>query len=238
MEASGSPAERRIWNVQADTNLGSQVMFDAPRWWRGVIVCRMMLLPAGQEPTGPAISAAPKPGLWTTCRIPDQTIMSNLRSIPNQAALANGGYIYIYQGYFDNEKFLQQTDAQNPLPASLNYDGLHADRQPRGVWHRLALYFDTEAPGGVLYMYGSWPEDRGEPPPASAWTVKRGGIPVIMVDEHTQVGLGLAAKGVLLSVQGLKLVPLGPDMPPPPDGWQERVNRKVNSKQQTVNSEQ
>jgi hypothetical protein len=171
-----------------------------------------MILPDGKQPATPPSPAAATDAAWSTCRLP----------VPVWTSLADGGYLYIYQ----------RSIYQGPRDERFGryYDGLLADRHPRGVWHRVALYFDTQAPGGALFMCASWPEDRAEPPPVSAWNAKHGLLP-FTGDDLTEIRFGIAAKGVLLSVQGLKLVPLGPDMPPPPEWGGGAVKEKVNGNQ-------
>lgn len=86
-----------------------------------------------------------------------------------------------------------------------------------GIWYRYAVYFDIHADSTRL-IYVAWPEAAGSPPKAAAWISETNRA---IADDKVEIGL--MASGVLMEVQGLKFVPLGADMPLPP---QELVERK------------
>ncbi|MEO5367848.1 MAG: FecR domain-containing protein [Magnetococcus sp. WYHC-3] len=203
VDARGGAAERRVWNTQVFSKEASLFVFDKKHWKRGVLVGRMMLLPDGKQPDTPPSPTASKSAAWSTGRV------------PVSHSLADGGYLHLSQGAVNIHR----------TPESFGrhyYEGLLSERHPRGVWHRFALYFDTEVRSNPLFMCASWPDDRADPPPGSAWNVVRHPIVLGVDDDMMELRVGIAAKGVLLVAQGLKFVPLGSELPPAPDevgGW-------------------
>ncbi len=197
MDARGGPADRKIWNVPMESNHVSMVSFrDGKRWARGVVVGRMMILSNGRSPAELA-------GVEMATNI--QWYAYNIR-VPNEPGkwkASRRAALTLTFGLLERE-----SNTCNWI--------LDAAQHQADVWYRYAVYFDTETPDGLSSLIAVWPEGAA-PLPGSAWLLKyekRIG--------KNQVEIGLLAKGVLMEVQGIKFVPLGPDMPLPPKELMER----------------
>jgi len=190
----GAPAGRRIW--QTDPRANSMVLFDAAKWKRGVIVGRVMMLPEGELPVALAGPGEATAVAWRTEKEP---------RLPRVADTLDGAYLAFH---WSAPRTKGRTGAM--------MSHLMVNEHPRGTWHRFAVYFDTEvAPETVVAITSAWPEDHAVNPTAR-WLRSRNDLFKSSIGK--EVGFGLCAKDVPALWQGVKVVPLGPDMPPPPPG--------------------
>jgi ferric-dicitrate binding protein FerR (iron transport regulator) len=199
MDGRRGPAERRIWNVQAYADKGCLVNFsDGQRWSRGVVVGRVMVLPEGE--TTPEVDGGGKtaPACWQTRR---------------------GGVENVRKGFTGDYQNIRQAcvtitgDTQKKW-IILAVPILDARACRAGAWYRYAVYFDAAAPAQGRVICATWPDEQGAPLAASAWVSKHGN------DLGSNgIEVGLSVQGILMVVQGLKVVPLGAELPPPPQKW-------------------
>jgi RNA polymerase sigma factor (sigma-70 family) len=199
MDARGGPAERRIWNVMSGGNdLHQMVIFrDGKRWARGVVVGRMMLLPESQAALE-VVGAAPATNMaWH---------MHNYRVTGAPAA-------------YQKLQIASVSLTCGPPGPEENYNCgiLNTAECSAGVWYRFAAYFDTETPDGLRTVKAVWPDENVATPQAAAWASSGD-----RRYANNKFELGFEAKGVRMVTQGLKFVPLGPDMPLPPKELLER----------------
>jgi hypothetical protein len=196
MDARGGPAERRIWNTPIEPDRAGLLSFrDGKRWARGVVTGRMLILPDGRSPAELAGVEMATNIQWHAYRF----------RVPGASA--------------DSQKSRKAGVSLSCGPArreSSLLRGVVADEKLDGVWCRYAVYFDTETPDGLCAISAVWLEGVA-PPSGSDWMSERDkGI------GSDKVEIGLMAEGVLMEAQGLKFVPLGPDMPLPPKGLLDR----------------
>jgi hypothetical protein len=192
-------AGNRLWRT--NPKLSNHVLFESARWKRGVVVGQVMLLPEGNLPA----ALAPPP---------------SATPIPLAAPVWN----WVLSDRLDGPRLLLYWDAPAAPSTSPStsetrfYYRVSVSIAKPGVWHRFALYFDTEAEDGAVAVCRFWPAE-GEPATADVnWTLFK--LPI--TGRNTAVGFGLMAHRVPVLWRELKFVPLGPDMPPPPSA--DRTN--------------
>jgi hypothetical protein len=199
MDGRRGPAARRIWNVQAYADKGCLVNFsDGQRWSRVVVVGRMMVLPEGETAPELEWGGTTAPACWQTRRVSGEDLRKGVTV----------DYLNIQQACVTINGVTQKTGHTVAVPM------LDARACRAGAWYRYAVYFDAAAPAQGRVICATWPEAQGAPLAASAWLSKHG-------NDVGSIGIevGLSVQGVLMVAQGLKVVPLGAELPPPPQEW-------------------
>ncbi len=195
MDARGGPAQRRIWNVRADTQRATGVNFDRARWKRGVLTGRVMMLADGQRPPETPDNSSSACPQWH---------LFNLWDVP--AGKKKAFWFFLYQGVREKSHGSQLE--------TFGAAGNHV-----GAWCRFALYFDTEAERGPSVVTCCWPEVQAGPPPAARWFYDNARkVSPESTKKGNPIGLGLIAYGCQVQMSALKLTPLGPDFSQPPKG--------------------
>jgi len=200
MDARGGPTERRIWNmISGGNDLHQRVMFhDGKRWARGVVVGRMMILPDSQ-------AASEVVGAVSATNVAWQTYNDRVQGTPAAHQKSQRASVSFNCGPPEKTEVF-------------SFAILHKAECSAGVWYSFAAYVDTETQDGLRGVGAAWPAENVATPQAAVWLSG-----VYGAYANRKFEIGLSAAGVRMVTQGLKFVPLGADMPLPP---QELLDRK------------
>lgn len=191
MDARSNAAECLLWNGEADPRRAIGVAFDTARWKRGVLRGRIMVL--GDQAPAPALPVEAK-------ETNSQMSVFGMDVSGETADKPVSVMLYLDRRDRPNGCSVRILEGKGVLP---------------DVWYEVVLYFDLDAEGGPAFVSASWPEDGGSLPVASDW--KSGRMDGVLRGKSVGFGLVVTPNHRIV-VKGLKFVPQGADMPPPPAG--------------------